>query len=285
VSLPGGIHVLPERDECREAFTWLAEEIHAAKGKAFLLRVDEFLGFSDAELVQMFHAERGQEYAGLGDLVRALEKQLESSQETDAVSLQEQLNRLVRRIMEIQASDYFQSPARAGVAARLARIQHLISPRQPLRPWLVRTTLDQYRDRRWVTRPKPFVDRLACAWFIRRFINPDAVIRYSDHSEPGEAAFDMAEGEFGHRGNLCTLEILLLSFGLDDPALHDISQIVHEIDLHDGKYQRPESAGIEEVLRGWSDLDLTDQELEARGNALFEGLYQAFQSRYHGSAL
>jgi len=272
--------VLPDRDECRQAFQVLVDEIQSANGKACLLSTEKFFNLSDSNLVQLFHEDRGQEYAGLGDQVSAFEKQLDSRLASDIAALQEQLNRLVRRMNEIQFSDYFRSPAGADVAARLMRLQNRLSPRQPLRPWLVRTTLDQYRAKRWVTTPQPSVDGMACAWFIRRLINPQAEIRYADRIETGEVAFDMAEGEFGHRGEVCTFEILLLSFGLDDPALEDIAQIVHVIDLKDGRYSRPEAAGIEEVIRGWRSLALSDKELEARGAALFEGLYQAFQSRY-----
>jgi hypothetical protein len=131
-----------------------------------------------------------------------------------------------------------------------------------------------------VTRPHPHVDRLACAWLIRRFVNPRAQIRYSETPEPGEVAFDMPGAEFQHRGHLCTFEVMLKAFGLDDPALRAIAEIVHEIDLRDGRSARPEIAGVDAILTGW--LVLEDAEREAHGIALFEGLYVALSgaSRY-----
>jgi hypothetical protein len=126
-----------------------------------------------------------------------------------------------------------------------------------------------------VTRPRPHVDRLACIWLIRRFINPTAAIRYSLTPEPDEVAFDMRDGEFGHRGNLCTFETMVATFALEEPSLHTMGEIVHEIDLRDGRYTRPETAGVDAVLKGWLLASFSDAALEAHGVALFEGLYTA----------
>jgi hypothetical protein len=137
---------------------------------------------------------------------------------------------------------------------------------------------EHYQDRCWVTRPRPYVDRLACAWLIRRFIDPAASIRFGEQPAAGDVTFDMEGAEFGYHGSLCTFETMLLAFDLDDPALRSMAEIVHEIDLRDGRYLRPETAGVEAVLRGWHEAGLTDAELEERGRGLFEGLYAAFLS-------
>jgi hypothetical protein len=130
-----------------------------------------------------------------------------------------------------------------------------------------------------VTRPRPHVDRLACAWLIRRFINPDANIRYATIPEPDEVAFDMPDAQFGHLGVSCSFETMLRAFGFSDPALQTIAEIVHAIDLRDGRYAQPEIEGIAAILQGWLLNDLSDAELEARGVALFEGLYAALHNR------
>jgi hypothetical protein len=136
-------------------------------------------------------------------------------------------------------------------------------------------TLADYRKRRWVTRPRPHVDRLACAWLIRRFIDPDATIRYADVPEGDEVAFDMPDVAFGHQGERCSFETLLQAFDLDDPGLRALAEVVHEIDLRDGLYVRPEIAGVDAILNGWRLADQPDSVLEAQGIALFEGLYTA----------
>jgi hypothetical protein len=102
------------------------------------------------------------------------------------------------------------------------------------------------------------------------------VIRYDGQPISGEVAFDMAEAEFTHQGALCTFETIVRAFRLDgDAGLMALAEIVHEIDLRDGQYGRPEIAGIDAVLQGWLLANLTDDELEAHGLALFRGLYAA----------
>jgi hypothetical protein len=91
---------------------------------------------------------------------------------------------------------------------------------------------------------------------------------------PDEVAFDMSVGEFSHRGNLCTFETMMVAFGLENPAMKVIAEIVHDIDLRDGRYVRPEIPGVEAILRGW--MDRADADREAHGIALFDGLHEAF---------
>jgi hypothetical protein len=136
-----------------------------------------------------------------------------------------------------------------------------------------------YQDKQWVTRPQPHVDRLACIWLIRRFINPYAVIYYADGPEPGQVSFDMPEADFGHTGNWCTFETMLKAFQLEAPGLSTLAEIVHEIDLRDERHLHSEIAGVEAVLQGWQWLSLSDLELESRGLALFDGLLAALAAR------
>ena len=131
---------------------------------------------------------------------------------------------------------------------------------------------------KWVTRERPKIDRIACPWLIRRFVDAGAAIRYAARPKANEIAFDMDEGEFGHQGNLCTFEVMCLAFVLDDPALRTMAEIVHEIDLNDGRYVRAEIAGIEAILNGWQRTNWPDAEREAQGIAFFEGLYQTLTS-------
>ncbi|HEX3131882.1 MAG TPA: chromate resistance protein ChrB domain-containing protein, partial [Thermoanaerobaculia bacterium] len=131
-----------------------------------------------------------------------------------------------------------------------------------------------YRGRTWVTRPRPHVDRLSSAWLIRRFIDPEAAIRYGEPRE-GEVSFDMPGAEFGHSGSLCTFETLLAAFHLEEPALQSLAAIIHAIDLHDLADPPPELAGVKAVLDGWRAAGWSDEELESHGIALFEGLYRS----------
>ena len=276
VSPKGGIHVLPARDECVEALQWLAQEVEQAKGEALLMRVERFEGLNDAQLIALFQEERKEDYAALDERAAGLEKTLTGSRKRDPrddTQARELLAKLRREHGEIARIDFFDSPAGAQVASRLARIEEALAPGRPDDVPIARANLSEYQNKRWVTRPSPHVDRLACAWLIRRFINPRAVIRYSMTPRPDEVPFDMSRGLFSHHGNLCTFETMARVFGLDDPAVRAIAEIVHEIDLRDGRYVHPEVPGIDAVLRGW--MSRADADREAHGVALFDGLYEA----------
>lgn len=277
VSPKGGVHVLPEREECAEAFQWLVREVEQAKGEALLMRVERFEGLSDTQLVALFHDARKEDYTALDDRAAGLEKSLTGSRRRepiDSAAVRESLARLRREYGDIARIDFFGSAAGAKVASRLLRIEQSLAPARTEQHAVDSASLAAYRTRRWVTRPGPYVDRLACAWLIRRFVNPTAEIRYSTAPLPDEVAFDMSVGEFSHRGNLCTFETMMLAFGLENPAMKVIAEIVHDIDLRDGRYVRPEVPGVEAILRGW--MDRADADREAHGIALFDGLHEAF---------
>ena len=139
------------------------------------------------------------------------------------------------------------------------------------------------RGRTWVTRQGVYVDRIASAWLIRRFIDPEARFKFVSAKgytpAPGELRFDMFEAEFTHQGDRCTFEVLLERAGLDDPALRAIAEIVHDIDLKDAKFGRDEAAGIASLIAGIARAHPNDEERLAQGVAVFENLYASFRNR------
>jgi hypothetical protein len=277
ITLTGGIHVLPAREEDLEAFQWLAEEVQQAKGEAVVMRVEQFEGLADADLIERFRRARAEDYAALEAQASALEERPRTRfKAEERARMREKLERLRRQHAEVARIDFFDAPEGSVVAAHLARIAQALAAGEASSAAVAPAAIQVYRDRRWVTRPRPHVDRLACIWLIRRFINPAAVIRYANTPETDEVAFDMRGGAFSHRGNLCTFETMVVAFGLEDPSLRIIGEIVHEIDLRDGRYVHPETAVIDAVLKGWLLMGFSNQELEVHGVALFEGLYAAF---------
>jgi hypothetical protein len=131
-----------------------------------------------------------------------------------------------------------------------------------------------------VTRTGIKVDRMASAWLIRKFIDPKATFKFvpAKGYQPagGELRFDMFEAEFTHEGDLCTFEVLVRRFGLDDPGLRHLAEIVHDIDLKDAKYGRDEAAGIGQLVAGIAAAHAGDEERLARGAALFDDLHAGF---------
>jgi len=143
-------------------------------------------------------------------------------------------------------------------------------------------TLDaaDYRRSTWVTRHNIQVDRIACAWLIRRFIDPDARFRFvpdkTYQPRHGELRFDMFDAEFTHKGDQCSFEVLVERFGLRDPGLRKIAEIVHDIDLKDGKYGRPDADGVARVISASAMSAKDDDERLARGSSLFEDLHRLY---------
>lgn len=281
VSPTGGFYLLPASDEAAEAFTWLAQEIRAAGGRALVFGIERLEEGAEREIVASFQEIRDEEYKEVASEASALAKHARQSA-VHQPELRERLEKLRKRYEEIQRIDHFKAPGAAAAAAALDRAAGELKGRTGQRPKISPADPAAYRGRIWVTRPRPHVDRLACAWLIRRFVDPESEIRYAEKPEPDEIAFDMREGPFGHRGSWCTFETLVAAFGLDDPALTILAEIVHEIDLRDGSSGRPEIPGIDRILSGWREGGLSDAELEAHGVMLFEGLYAAFSRSFPG---
>ena len=129
---------------------------------------------------------------------------------------------------------------------------------------------------RWATRSGPHVDRTACAWLIRRFIDPESEFLFVDDPDevPADAtAFDMRGVELSHHGGECSFEAFLHRYELDDPVMWAIARIVHEADLDDGRYDAPEAPGFDVLLRGLSMVRGDDEVLELSA-PLYDGLYE-----------
>src|SRR5579863_2561717 len=201
VSPKGGVHVLPARDECVEAFQWLAQEVEQAKGEALLMRVERFEGLSDTQLIALFREARKEDYAAVDARAAALEKTLAGPRKRaprDDAQARELLAKLRREHGEIARTDFFDSPAGAQTGSRLAALEKKLSPARPDEPPVAPAAISAYRNRHWVTRPSPTVVRLASALLTRRFLNPRAMILYSESTPSDEIASDMPRGPFRH---------------------------------------------------------------------------------------
>ena len=275
-----GVYVLPDRDECVEAFQWLAQEVQQAKGEAVVMHVDRFEGLTDPQIIELFRDSCRNKYSEIETEATDVEKTIQATKKSkNSSGILERLEKLRKKYAEVAQMDFFESSEGAGIAAQIRRLQQALRQGSSSDPTVASVTLSEYRDKRWVTRPRPHVDRLACAWLIRRFIDPKAEIRYATDPKPDEVTFDMRGAEFGHTGDLCTFETMISAFSLKEPALRLVAEIVHDIDIRDGRYARPEAGGIDIILKGWLLAGLSDRELESRGIELFESLYTAFSRR------
>ena len=264
VPLKAGVHVLPHRDDCLEDFVWLREELRTDAGDAVIAATDLIAGATDAAVVARFNADRAKRYAVLADQARALG---DDAGATGARKLRKRLGALV-------AIDFFGAPGRAQAEAAIQQLT--IRPKEAQDVSIAAADAKLARGSVWVTRAGVKVDRIASAWLIRRFIDEHAVFRFVDPASyvhtPGEVRFDMFEGEYTHRGERCTFETLLAAFGLSDPALAVLAEIVHDIDVKDAKYGRAETAGVAAFVEGIVAGTASDEERVARGAGLFDAL-------------
>jgi hypothetical protein len=202
-----------------------------------------------------------------------------------------QLTRLKNRLAQVTGIDFFGADRRVPLEGLLAELEdRLAEPASAESPEAASSEADplkNMRGRTWVTRQGVYVDRIASAWLIRRFIDPDARFKFVPAKgyklAPGELRFDMFEAEFTHQGDRCTFEVLLERAGLQDPALQAIAEIVHDIDLKDAKYGRDEAAGIASLIAGIARAHPQDEERLAQGSAVFENLYASFRNRRRAS--
>jgi len=137
--------------------------------------------------------------------------------------------------------------------------------------------------RTWVTRRDIHVDRMASGWLIRRYLDAEAHFKFvaprGYTPEAGELRFDMAQAEYTHEGELCTFQVLLSRFGLEDPALTAIGEVVRDIDCKDSKYDRPETAGVAALLAGIAAGEPDDTPRLTQAAPVFEGLLHHFSQR------
>jgi hypothetical protein len=290
VQLKRTVYILPDNREHEELFQWLAGEIDGMGGEAAFVRTDRVETVPDAEIVALFERRKAIDYRPLGEALDLIERKIDGARQVGraatAKALQGRLARLGRNFEETRRTDFFASAAGRELGNRIERMQAALSElagaaeRTPRSAGIPARSPDAYRGRRWVTRRDPFIDRMASAWLIRKFIDPAAVFGFIDEEEVaaagvGVVAFDVRGGEFAHVDDLCTFEVLVRSFALKDAALVKIVEIVHDLDVRDNRYRRTESPGVEEILDGIRRTARDDGDALERGMAVFGMLYAA----------
>jgi hypothetical protein len=274
------VYVLPNTEQCREDFEWLRREIVAMGGEATVFAADAMSEGGAEDLVKTFQDSRTLDYRGLHkDIKRALAP-LGGKRRVDLSKLQRTVRSLRTRFESLEAISFFGATARDEVAAALAELERKLAPSSAPRvskPSPARKA--DFQGRRWVTRRRPGIDRIASAWLIRRFIDPKAVFAFVDKPAPSDVPFDMYSGGFGHRGGLCTFEVLCAEFGIVRSSVAKIAQIVHDVDLKEHKYEAPEAATINRMIEGLRALHPDDATLLDQGIALIEAFARSFEAK------
>ena len=286
VRLRGAGWILPETPETTELFQWLVQEIQSFRGEATLLRVDRVETMTDEEIAALFHKARAVEYQAVVQGCREILAQLDryrSNHRGPVAQLRGKLDGLKRELDRIQAIDYLEAPV--GQRARTlwettAKRLRAAESRPRGAGGRHRASLPP-RGSTWVTRPRPHIDRIASAWLIKRFCDPDAKFAFADAADAARKGipFDVLGADFGHHGEDCTFETLVKRFALKDRRVKVIAEMVHEADLHDGKFTRNESIGLDLAVKGLAESTPDDHELLERGMAIFDGLYAVLKRK------
>jgi hypothetical protein len=281
VAIKDSVYVLPRTDETMEDFQWQLREIVAEGGAASVCEASFVEGLRDTQIEALFRNAREADYREITASARRLLKGRRSK--TDG-QIESELGRLRRRLAEAVAIDFFGAPSRRAAQEAIARIAAGKRTRDTRHKHAAtaagETAVPRPRGAMWVTRERVYVDRIASAWLIRRFIDPRARFKFVTpkgyRPQPGELRFDMFEAEYTHEGEACTFETLTMRFGLTDPALRAIAEIVHDIDYKEPRFGRPETAGVERLLGGIARQHAEDATRLTHGAALFDALYEAF---------
>lgn len=273
--LRDGAYLLPNTYACREVLASVERDILSINGTAYILPVVD----PDGErFVELF--DRSDDYGKLRSEIEECRGQLNSE---NALASTKQIRKLRKAFDQLVSIDYFPGKPKQQIDSALQELETAVSralspdePHSSTQP-ITALNLRDYQGRVWATRKRPWVDRLACAWLIRRFIDPQAQILWLSTPQdcPADAlGFDFDGATFSHVGNRVTFETLQASFELQEPGLNRIAALVHYLDI--GGIQPVEAAGIERVLAGLRETIPHDDHLLAAASAIFDGLLAGF---------
>lgn len=269
-----GAYLLPDTAASRNGLEHLSEYIVKGSGSAQVLQVAPLSEAQQAAFRSLF--DRSARYAELVKVVDSLKVGFGIA---DPSAISRVLNKQRRDFEAISALDFFpsevQERARSAITAAEAAVHKLLFP---ARTHAADKTNEQYLRRTWVTRRPLWADRLACAWLIRRFVDPEGSVQWLDKAQASPAnavgfAFDGAR--FGNSASQITFEVMLVRFDLaHNTALAKIGAIVHYLEVRDNPV--PEAAGVQTLLQGASRRSANDDELLAEAEKTFDLLYEAY---------
>ncbi len=269
VQVQGSVYALPATAEAREDFEWIAEEVVGHGGQATLFTAATTEARASDEIVEAFRRARTKEY----EAIRA-----------DATARKMLASRLRERLAATVAVDFFAAAGRDQAEASIAALERKQEDTMPTTESNAaaeaRLTTRDFRDRIWVTRPRPGIDRMSTAWLVRRFIDPAATFRFVEPDRRSEleataVPFDMYGVELGHQRGGCTFETVVRRFAIDDAAVVRLARIVHQLDLKTEEQPAPEAVVIGSMVEGLRRMYADDSELLERGIVMFEALYRS----------
>ncbi len=287
VQLKGAVYILPHNEEHYELCQWLVSEVASMGGDGTFVKVPEVETMTESEIIALFNGQRENDYRDIEKKLEEVDRKIgtirKGGRGLNVKNLSDQLNRDMKEFEDIRKVDFFSSKHGVVLQKRIKTMEDEVKsmstpPIKEQTAVLTPKRSAEYQGKTWVTRKKPFVDRMASAWLIGRFIDPGATFRFIEEKELGSldkrfSTFDIRGAEFTHQGDLCTFEVLVKSFGIKDKSVKRIAEIVHDLDVKDEKYNNPETSGVEEILTGIRKTENADDTALEKGMAIFDMLY------------
>jgi hypothetical protein len=277
--LRDGVYLLPDSDACNMSLQQQAREVSQAGGSAYVVQLHASDPVQDRQFRTLFDRTEG--YAALKIEIDVLMQSLASANVTTS---RRTLKRLTREFAAISDTDFFPGPARDQVGILLAKATAELSvitnpdEPQPAKGKIIKLNRDDFQKRTWATRKRMWVDRMASAWLIRRFIDAEAKFKWLDKPQdcPKTAlGFDFDGATFTHVGSFVTFEVLLASFNTEpDPALERLATVVHFLDV--GGIPVAEAHGLELILKGMRERCADDDALLSEASRIFDDLYLTY---------
>ncbi|MGE5751550.1 MAG: chromate resistance protein ChrB domain-containing protein, partial [Nitrospirota bacterium] len=288
VQLKGAVYILPATEEHEEFLQWLIGEVKSMGGDGAFVKTAEVKTMTEADIRRLFTAQADEEYSRLEKALNVLERKIQSirqgTKSDEGKYLANQVAKFTKEFEGVATRDFYSSSAGLAMRKRIQAVEAGLRGAGKKAPAeaasiMPRRTQD-YQGKIWATRKNPFVDRMASAWLIKRFIDPKASFSFIDERDVASldnpmVGFDVRGAAFTHVGELCTFEVLIKSFGIKDKVVKKIAEIVHDLDVKDDKYGKPEAAGVEDILAGIRKTAKNDADGLERGMAAFEMLYQS----------
>jgi len=276
-ALRDGAYLLPEENAA--SLEPLAAEVREHGGTASVMTLSPRDEAQRVEILAQF--DRGEGYMQWRETVTVLQSELDKLAETEA---RRRLRGVADALQALRRIDYYPGAAAEQAESHLLSLRRSFDsrfskgePQARQDDGIERLETRKFQGKRWATRARPWVDRLACAWLIRRFIDSSAqIVWLADPAKAprGVLGFDYDGARFTHVGNRVSFEVLAASFGLEaDPKLRRIAAAVHYLDI--GGIAVLEAAGLEAVLAGMREVHADDDPLQQAASAVFDALYAA----------
>lgn len=271
--------MLPDSAESREDFEWLRVEIEGSGGEAVILTAEHLGAEAEAALVDEFRRHRQAAYA---ELAAELQRRRPKAGARRRQLPMRDVARYRERFNAIERIDFFGSAGRDRVVSLLSALESRRGDDIGETPSSASDAGKPYQGRLWVTRPRPGVDRMASAWLIKRFIDATATFDFvtdAKNAPTNALAFDMYGVGFGHDGDRCTFETLMSRFGIKDAAVARLAEVVHDLDLKDGKFGALEAVTLGAAIDGLQMSCVDDHKLLEQGIILFEAMFRSFSQQ------